>query len=402
MGAHISRTIVGWIVLLLAAAACERREPAQVTAERQLRVNAPSQGVRALPPHAIRPDGVGPYRLGVPLEQLGTQVPSGAQNAQVDIPRVVQLNVLHAEDDAILVGALAPVGRSSFVSVVRGDIARTASGIRVGSTLDELARALGGRAVELDRARDPRIVVPAAMPELRALVPNGDRIAGMVVAPAEPVAKLVSACTRPDSDAIAAVAVRVNAGAGDPQPGEPMKLGACLTGVPDVLVVQGGELSVHTLDTNRTITVARVPNLVWGAAVRNPDGRDDVVAVSRMDDAQSRTWFVHAYRIDSGARIVKLVDGAPVYQLTATNARWLGTELADLDLALEVTSRSDAFEVGGLLIARRGGTLRELVVLSATHVPLRRPKTVGTEAGDIGVSGAHTMGTQTHPKVIAK
>lgn len=390
----------------LAGSACERREPQQVATERQLRVNAPPQGVRALPPHAIRSDGVGPYRLGVPLEQLGTQVPSGAQNAQVDIPRVAHLNVLHAEDDAILVGAAAPAGRATFVSVVRGDIARTASGIRVGSTRDELVRALGAPAADPDRARDPRIVVPEKMPALRALVADSGRVAGMVVAPPEPVAKAATGCARADSDAVNAVSVPPGTGAvsGDGAKAKrpAVKLAACLTGAPDVLVVRGTELSVHLRDNSRATPIAKVSNLVWAAPIRNADGRDDVVAVSRVDEEQTRTWVVHVYRIESGARVVKLVDAAPAYQLTSGNARWLGSELADLDVAVEVTSRSDSMEVGGLLIARRNDTLRNLVVLSLVSVPLRRGKVTGAEVGDTGSSGGHTTGAQTHPKVIAK
>lgn len=390
------------IAIALAGGACERREPPQEPAERQLRINAPPQGVRALPPHAIRADGVGPYRLGVPIEQLGTQVPSGAQNAQVDIPHVVHLNVLHAEDDAILVGAMAPMGRASFVSIVRGDIARTASGIRVGSTRADLLRALGDPVLELDRARDPRIIVPGQMRELRAFVADSDRVAGMVVAPAEPVVKTSGACVRPDPETAAAFTVRGGGGADGRQPRDvTAKLGACFTGTPDVLVVQGGELSVQPLETNRVIAIVKIPDLLWAAAVRNADGRDEVIAFRREDDDQTRTWFVYAYRFD-GSRVTKLVEGRAVYQLTATNARWLGTELAELDLALEVTSRSDGFEIGGLLIARRNATLRDLVVLSPVGVPLRRSKSGSGEASDPGVSGAHTTGTQTHPKVIGK
>lgn len=393
------------IAIALAASACERRDPPQVPAERQLRINAPPQGVRALPPHAIRADGVGPYRLGVPLEQLGTQVPSGAQNAQVDIPRVVHLNVLHAEDDAILVGGTAPVGRASFVSIVRGDIARTASGIRVGSTRAELIRALGDPAPELERARDARIIVPAQMRELRAFLADGERVAGIVVAAAEPLAKSASSCTRPDVETADAVAVRAtNVGGSDArQPSDATaKIGACLTGSPDVLVVQGGDLSVQLLDSNRVIAIARIPNLLWAAPVRNPDGRDDVIAIRREDDDQTRAWLIYAYRIEGGSRVVRLVDGMAVYQLTATNARWLGSELTDLDLALEITSRSDGFEVGGLLIARRNDTLRDLVMLSPVGVPLRRARSGAGEGSDSGVSGAHTTGAQTHPKVIGK
>lgn len=409
----------GWVLVwagsVAAIAACDRNDPPPPKIERQPRViNSPPQGVQALPPHAIRADGVGPYRLGVPLEQLGNQVPSGAQNAQVDIPRVVHLNVLHAEDDAILVGAADSVGRASFVAVVRGDIARTASGIHVGSTRDDLVGALGPPTTELERARDPRILVPKNMRELRALIGESDQVAGIVVSPAEPVAKTGGGCTRPNPDATPAPMPRATAPVGkmgsggrsakaiDPEDarsetraetrGETRtQFGACISGSPDILAVDDGDLSLRVLDSERTIALPKVPNLVWAGPARNPEGRDEVVAIARADDAQSRTWFLYVYRVDPGLRIVKVVDAAPVYQLTAANARWLGCELVDLDLAIEVTSHGEAFEMGGLLFARRGDLMRDLFVLSPVQVPVRT-----------GISSGRTTGVDSHPKVIGR
>ncbi len=418
------------VALVGAVLSCERRTPAPPDIDRQPRlINSPPQGVRALPPHAIRGDGVGPYRLGIPLEQLGNQVPSGAQNARIDIPKVVHLNVLHAEEDAILVGAASPGGGASFVAVVRNDVARTVSGIHVGSTRQELVGALGAPANEPARARDPRIVVPEAMHELRAFfvepsryfsgtggdrgasrdsqgesqpkgtslasgtaeASNFDRISGLVVAAAEPPVKLPTGCVRPTID---------NSGQTRGH------YGACISGGPDILVVEGGDLWVRIPEGERMVRFPRVANLVWAAPLRHLGGSDDVVAISHEDDAQGRTWLLTAYRIEAvgrstslaarsrgevGLRVAKVADATPVYQLTAANARWLGCELADLDLALEVAVRGESWEVGGLLVARRGEFVRDLYVLSSVQVPWRS-----------GVSAGHTTGVETHPKVIGR
>ena len=423
------------IAAMGAATACDRRDPALPDIERQPRViNSPPQGVRALPPHAIRGDGVGPYRLGIPLEQLGNQVPSGAQNAQVDIPRVVHLSVLRAEDDAILVGAADPGARASFVAIVRGEIARTITGIHVGSGAEELARALGDRATDLVRARDPRIFMPEHMRELRAFLAESHRIAGIVVASPEPPARPSAGCTRPtltpaahssetpvrsvpvdasntpaDSNVRVALSdqgsgaapARYSAHAGDP-------IGACIAGAIDVALVADPDLAVRFLDADKTIRLPKVANWVWAAPVRNAEGWDDVVVVARSEDEQVRTWFLSVFRFENpsagarssaatrtkpepGLRVLKLVDAMPVYQLTAANARWLGCELADVDLALEVTSRTDSWEIGGLLVTRRGDAVRDLYVLSPSQVPLRA-----------GIAGGHTTGVETHPKVISR
>jgi hypothetical protein len=363
---------------VLLAAACSSHDQPQLKTERQPRViDPPPQGVRALPPHAIRNDGVGPYRLGAPLEQLGNQVPSGARNAQVDIPAVVHLNVLHAEDDAILVGTADPLGRAAFVSVLRGDIARTASGIHVGSTRDELVKALGTPAFELDRAHDPRVIVPANMRELRAVMLD-DRIVGMVIATSGSPAPEPEGCTRPIVDA------------DDSLRAPRARFGACLTGGPDIVTLDGDELSVRAVDSDKVVLLPKIPNIVWALPLRAPDGRDELVVVARTDEAAARTWFLFAYRFDSGSRPVRVVDPdpAPLYRLTAANARWIGSELGDLDLALELVSHPDAIEVGGLLTTRSGDKLRDLVVLSSVQVPRRRAKSSTSEASDAGIPDA--------------
>ncbi|MEO6777520.1 MAG: hypothetical protein ABI467_31630 [Kofleriaceae bacterium] len=364
-----------WFALALALCSCSDRDHAharasEVAPDRTPRVlDPPPQHVRALPPHAIRSDGVGPYRLGLTLEQLGTQVPPGGRNAQIDIPNVVHLSVLHAEDDTIQIGG-EPLGRASFVAVIGPKVARTESGIQVGSTRAELVQALGAPEVVLTRARDPRIVVPSNLRELRAVLDH-DHVIGLVVTASDPPGK-AEGCVRPA-----------------PGPAtEGTKFGACLTGAAGVVTVDGDEIVARMAETDKLIDRVRLANLQFAAAVRAPDGKDEIVAITRLDDSQARTWWLVGYRLEAG-KLVQVANG-PVYQLTATNARWIGSTLADLDLILEVSNRGDTFEVGGLLTHRTNGRLRDLLVLSPVQVPRHRAKSATLErehdAQDAGVT----------------
>jgi hypothetical protein len=363
--------LLGWV-----CGCSDRDKPHAQEVDRQPRVlDPPPANVRALPPHAIRADGVGPYRLGLTLEQLGQQVPSGGRNAQVEIPGVVHLSVLHAEEDAIQIGG-EPLGRASFVAVVGGTIARTASGIQVGSTREELFRALGPPTADLDRVRDKHLVVPTNLRELRAVM-DGDRIVGLVVAASEPVTK-PEGCVRPQDD--------------------DKHFGACVTGAPDVVTRDGDELVVRTADGDKLVDKPiRIPNALFTGAVRATDGHDELVAITHTEVEGAQTWSLVAWRYEAG-KLVRVrfehdgigVFDAPVYQLTATNARWIGSTLRDLDLVLEVVNRGDAFEVGGLLTRRSGDKLRDLLVLSPIQVR-RRPAKSATpeperESSDAGVA----------------
>src|SRR5439155_19768880 len=100
---------------------------------------------------------------------------------------------------------------------------------------------------------------------------------------------------------------------------------------------------------------------------------------------QQRTWTLVAFRAE-GARIVRAVEPTPVYMLSASNARWIGTELRDLDLYLELASHSDSIEVGGLLTTKIGDRLRDIVVISPVPVPRHRVRAPPAEPTDAGAS----------------
>ena len=376
-------------LLVLAIAACSEREHAKPPPrEAQRRVIEPPTGnvVRALPPFAIQKDGVGPYKLGEPLEKVLEDLPSGPQSALFDIPGVVHRSLIRTEDDTVLIGG-EPTSVASLVAVIGADVARTESGVHVGSRRDEMLKRLGPLADEPDRARDPRIVVPAAQRNLRAVI-DGEVVAALVLVadPGTPSA-VAPACARP------AAVDRVGSGArpvGDTE----RSFGACLD-KGEWIEVDGDDVGVRGADGDRPIATVRVSGLVFAAALENlVDGRDELVAVSRTDDAQVRSWTLHVYRLVEGGRLVKAIEPVTLYQLSTSNARWIGSDLRDLDLYLELVSRPDVIEVGGLLTTRTGPQasrkIRDVVAISPVPVPRRRGKAgeavdAGVEPGDAGV-----------------
>jgi len=361
------------LVALLALAACSDHGPPSVKrdVEHSRRViEPPTRGVRALPPHGIRADGVGPYRIGASLAELLDQLPSGPRIVQFNVPGVAHTDLLRAEDDAILIGG-EPQGKATFVAVVRDEIARTDSKppLHVGSTREEVAQALGNAAEEPDRARDPRIFVPASMRNLMVVITN-DRVAALVVGAdheATPAAAGSADCQRPA-----------------PDPDKPHSFGACMSGGGELVSYEAGELTVVAKDGH--IASARVPGLVFAAALRS-DGHDELVAIARTDEPTARVWSLVAFRLEGGIKLVKFLD-TPVYTLTASSARWIGADLHDLDLYLELTSHPDSIEVGGLLTTLDGDKIRDIIVISPVPVARHRTKAPPPEAQDAGTSDA--------------
>jgi hypothetical protein len=368
----VKRTAVA-ALLLVAAGACsshDKPKPQQEPERPRRVIPPPSSGVRALPPHEIRADGVGPYKLGATVGELLDQLPSGPRITPLTIPGIVRRDLIRAEEDAILIG-VEPQGKATFVAVVSPEIARTEAGIHVGSTQDELVRALGVPLDEPDRARDPHLIVPTGLKTARVVM-DGNKIGAIVVAPeparVENEAPAEAPCTRPPSDHAKAL------------------IGICLTNAGEFIRAQDEEIVLIAREGEKAVATTHVPGLVFAAPLRNPiDNRDDLVAISRTDDGLTRSWSLVAFRLAEG-KLVRTIEPYPLYQLTAANARWIGADLQNLDLYLELSSRSDAIEVGGLLTTRISDKIRDIVVISTVPVARRRAKPATHESIDAGTS----------------
>jgi hypothetical protein len=159
------------------------------------------------------------------------------------------------------------------------------------------------------------------------------------------------------------------------------QIGACLSSGGELIDAAGEELVVHPPDSERVLHQLRVPGLVFAAPLRGPgDGRDELVVVSRVDEPHRRTWMLAAYRLE-GARLVRALE-EELYTLTAMHSRWIGADLRDVDLYLELASGADAIEVGGLLTTRAGERIRDVALLSPKVVTRRHHKGAAGEGQD--------------------
>lgn len=325
-------------------------------------IEPPVGVVRALPPHPIRATSVGPYKLGEKLSDLLEQLPSGPRMVLFEVPDVLHRSVIRAEGNDVLIGG-EPQGTASFVAVVGSEVARTESNIHVGSTRAEMITALGPLVEELDRAHDPRLAFPSGLKNAR-IVLDDDRISAITI-----LAEVATSPAPPVKDDC-------------PRPAATDKaLGACLTGAGELVQLEDGEITIRLPDSEKAMAAFKVPNAVFAAPLRTADGRDELVVVTRTAEAQLRSWSLVAFRFDNG-KIAKSVDPTPLYAVSSANARWIGAEVSEVDLYLELVNRPDGIEVGGLLTTRPGtGQTRDVVVLSTRSVARRRGKATTADAG---------------------
>jgi hypothetical protein len=370
--------VIRFFLLLVALLACsdrDRSENAQARADqpRQRRVIEPPVGVvRALPPYAIRATGVGPYKLGERLSDLLDQLPSGPRVALFEVPDLLHRSLIRAEDNAVLIGG-EPQSTATFVAVVGADVARTESGIRVGSKRAELVPALGPMLRLPDRAHDPRIEIHAGLKNARIIVDDDDRVSSITIvaepAPAPAPAATAGECIRPASTDKA--------------------IGSCMTTTGELIEIGENEITMRAPGSDK-VTPIRVPNVRFAVPLRMADGKDELVAVARTDEAQLRTWSLVAFRIEGG-KLVKSIDPKVLYQVSSSTARWIGAEVNEVDLYLELWSRADSIEVGGLLTTRpNGGETRDVVVISTVSVAHKRGKPVAADTGSAETPDAGT------------
>jgi hypothetical protein len=101
------------LAVVLVVGGCSDHDKPEVKRdpERPRRVIEPaSRGVRALPPYAIRAEGVGPYKLGASAADVLEQLPSGPRIQQFSIPDLVHLDMLRGEEDGSTMRSTAASG----------------------------------------------------------------------------------------------------------------------------------------------------------------------------------------------------------------------------------------------------------------------------------------------------
>lgn len=391
-GARLRRTRCrdGFVValLILAWSGCGDRSSSQPSydANRQRRVFQPPPGeVRAVPPHAIRAEGVGPYLLGASLKDILGLLPHGPRVELMEIDRVVDYSLVRTEADSILIGVQRP--GVTFVSVLDKEIARTNNGVGVGAKTSELRAAMGA---ELDgsQLRDPHILRFASLANARFVVER-DRVVAVVVEQEDPRFDY----TGGDDDDEAGEDGEPEPAAASPAGGEPCPIAGLAAGAVEIvaaaqmdgrdsaeahvtygclsanlaaaLVVAGPNMALVAGEPGkfRRLMTQHVDHLAFaGFLDTDGDGKHEVALVTDDVDAKHYRVKVEVQRIENG-RFLRLA-ALDAYEVSAASATWIGAGLDQIEFLLELSARSDTVRIGGLYVHR--GKRRPLTVAPLT------------------------------------
>jgi hypothetical protein len=371
-------TVISAPLLIGCGGGDDRQGPVERPPQRRV-IEPPTGEITTGPPYPITTDSVGPYKLRQSLASLGDRL-KGASVLRFEIPggpddrRLLHTGLIRAEDDTLLIGSEPTTfgaSTTTFLAVTGSEVARLGS-VHVGSSRDEVDK-LGTATEDLEHARDPRLVAPSK--NQRLLIEN-KRVAAIVLLPETTREPAIAHedCPRPASTATS--------------------FGACFTGAGELVEVDGDDVIVR-IDDKITHKLPPLPGLVFAAPLRN-EGRDELVAVTktRSDEPAQRTWSLIVFRFEAGQFKRVPLESSLLYQVTATQMRWVGAELRDIDLYLELTNKGETIEVGGFFTRADRDRVRDVAMISPVTITRRHHKPATPEAGDAGVSGGSPGGSQ--------
>ena len=383
MARRHSRVAVTAGLLAVACAGCSSGRSPQPADDASLggRVFRPPPGkVRALPPHNIHSEGVGPYHLGASLQEVLGLLPHGPRVELLQIQGLVDYRVVRAEQDALFIG-VERRGGVRFVAVLDTETARTESGVGVGTRLGDLVEALGSFGGPVT-GRDARIVEFEKLPMARFIV-EGDRVVAVVVAAASRDEPDVDAAQpgAPECDALSEFRAEVFAASrlGGATSGKGLRMApGCFAAGEDGAVVWADQrltvVSGEAGKLKRSSTV-HVRGLVFAAPLDiDGDSRHELVTISERADRSARSVWIELYRVE-GSRLV-MTTTRRVYSLSSESAAWVGANLRESTFLIEVGAQPGAVGVGGFLFQRIGGRPRNIVPLKEVSIqvrPRRRP-----------------------------
>jgi len=384
----------------MAAGCKDGEEPPRSTNKPRARrpLKTPPGKICAVPPHAIFADGVGPYKLGTPLNDALDLMAGGPRIVVVNFPGVLDYHYIPAEEGTIIIGARHSEKPISFIGILDPKIARTKSGLSVGVPLARLVQELGKPSAKAGALRDRRVVSFDKFPgiefvvidgRVRAALIRGTRKAAEQPPPPEPrpgkptgpTAKEKGQATEPprlpcDPNALRKYHNDILAEAGTNKfASARVAYGCFYGGEAGAMVREGDRISVvgGAPGKFRVITRATVSDLtVAGAIDINGDGRNEIV-LGRVE-RKPRELLAHAVvlRVE-GPRLQRLADKV-IYSLKRDTVEWTGAKLRDIEFLLEFGLYHGRLKVGGLYFRNGRDRPRMIAPLKPALVRVRYPR----------------------------
>ena len=378
----------------------------------------PPDPVRAVPPHNIHRNGVGPYELAASLQTTLALLPNGPRVELFEADGLFDYRLMRSEGDALLLG-VGRRGGVAFIAVLNPDIARTESGIGVGAGVQELIGALGALKAPENQGRDSRIITFTALPDTRFIVEKGKVVAAVVMPSTSPEAALGAALPEvPEPPVVNASTCKASileerraelteltksSRFAEDESGPVSVHLACLNGERGGALVRRGEAIGWVVEDEKTGELrvqasAVVPGLSFATTLDTGGAWPEIYSLSESRSPVLREVVLTRYALTGNKLVANLSRVA--FSLEATTASWIGARLQTADFLLELTGRKGAVAVGGIYMERSKGLLRHVVPINLIELPMAVVRDVRKSATDAGTldTGSRNTPADAGPK----
>lgn len=388
-----------FLIAALVAAGCSSRDRPELGDDGGIKPRVfkpPPSRVRAVPPHNIHADGIGPYKLGAGLGEILNLLPHGPRVELFRISALADYSLVRSENGALLVGVERGVG-VTFVAALEPVVARTEGGSEVGTARDKLVEELGPPPPLPPTVRDPRLVRAAGLPEALFWI-DSDKVAAVVV-------DRVGKRSRPKQGA---------ADAGVPP--------TCLPLAPDVedqllaAAKLGTAATVQVLCDGSALRAAVVSwgdRWVWlavaGDKIRRVGGGtvsdlrlaapalfDDAQVLLTVDESRGDEQLRVSLEVSRVDKQIVSVERQTLYQLSPSSLRLAGGTLGEAAVAVEIEIGEQTLTARGLYAQRRSsGDIAAIAPLTPRKIELRKGRRAPRPPRDAGPPPAIDAGTGT-------
>jgi hypothetical protein len=399
--------------VLLVAAGCSKRARPELGDDGGIKPRVfkpPPSRVRAVPPHNIHAEGIGPYKLGASLGDILNLLPHGPRVELFRIGTLADYSLVRSENGALLVGVERSVG-VTFVAALEPVVARTANGSEVGTARDKLLAELGPPPPAPRAVRDARLVRTAGLPEALFWI-DDDKVAAVVV---DSVGK------RARRAVANAPGVAVDAGVGascQPIDGalesEVLAVARLGTAATIRVLCEGAELRAAVVSWGdrwvwlavagvkvRRLTGGTIPGLTLAA----PGVVEDTQVLLAVDESRTDDHLRVDLEVSRPVGIDKQpqsIDRTTLYQLSSDSLRLAGGTIAEAAIAVEIELGDQSLTARGLYAQRRGkgetSAIGVIAPLEPRTVELRKARRPAKPQPDAGVEPAIDAGRAIGPR----
>ena len=327
----------------------------------------PPGEVRSMPPHDVREEGVGPYKVGMPLQEALSSLEGGPRIELWRAEGLSEYRLVRTENGAMVLGA-DRAGSTRFISVLDPSIIESPDGVVLGANLDRLMKSLNTK--ESKRfVSDPALVTLTSLPALRLFVENDKVIAALHLGATPLAENEVKNCIEGTKiKNIEKQIVKQFSNKKDLSLAQ-----GCLEKNPIWVVTLKGQVAIFSVDGGKVKKVVNsyIPGLTRAGVIDiDNDGKDEICFIKAKNNNDEKAIDVAIAKLEG--RTLETVISRKVVRLNQSSLKLLGVDLAQSKLLAEVGFKGKELIARAILVDLRNKQIRGVIPLVEARLKIKK------------------------------